>query len=48
MLEALKGEMNKSHKEIQENTFKQVQTLKEEMKYKEIQENSIKQVKEKK
>lgn len=38
--------MNKSLKEFQENTLKQVQTLKEEgNKYKEIQENIIKQVK---
>jgi hypothetical protein len=38
--------MNKSLKEIQEKTFKQVEALKEESnKYKEIQETTIKPVK---
>lgn len=38
--------MNKSLKEIQKNTFKQVEGLKEEAnKYKELQENTMKQVK---
>ena len=47
MIQAFKEKTNKSLKEIQENTTKQIEALKEEMnKYKEIQENTIKQVKE--
>ena len=43
MIEAFKKDV---YKEIQENSNKQVEALKEEMnKYKEIQENTIKQVK---
>jgi hypothetical protein len=46
--ENFKKDINNSHKEIQENTGKQVEDLKEETKksLKELQENTIKQVKE--
>ena len=45
MIEAFKEDRNKSLKERQENTFKQIEALKEEAnKYKEIQENTIKHV----
>lgn len=45
MIEAFKEEVNKLLKEIQKNTFKRVEALKEEAnKYKEIQENTIKQL----
>ena len=47
MIEAFKEEINKSLKEIQENTVKQVEAFKEKMnKYNGIQENAIKWVKE--
>jgi uncharacterized protein (UPF0333 family) len=47
MIEAFIEEMNKCIKETQKNTFKQVETLKEETNiYKEIKENIMKQVKE--
>ena len=46
-MKAFKEEMNKSFKETQENTIKQMEDFKEEInKYKEIQENKSKQVKE--
>ena len=46
MIDSFKEDMNKSHKEIHENTFKQAKALKEEAnKHKEIQENIVKQVK---
>jgi hypothetical protein len=42
MTETFKEDMKKSLNKIQENTFKQVQALKEDAnKYKEIQENTI-------
>ena len=48
MIEVFKKEMNKSLKETEENTIKQVEVFKEEtnISLKEIQENKIKQVKE--
>ena len=42
MIEAFKEDMNKS---LEENTFKQIETLKEEAnKYKEVKENTSKQI----
>ena len=46
IIEVFKEDMDKSLKEIHENTFKQAKALKEEAnKHKEIQENIVKQVK---
>jgi hypothetical protein len=48
LVKDFKKDINNSHKEIWENTGKQVEALKEETKnsLKELQENTIKQVKE--
>lgn len=46
MIEAFKDDLNKSLKKIQDNTFKQVETLKDKAnKYKKIQKYIFKQVK---